>query len=68
MECASKVDEVRDEGIKLSEMGNYWKILSRGFYTFFIPSYYVLHFCSVSICGLISMGAICENADLRVTY
>lgn len=55
--CKGKVDEVRDGGAKPSEMGSYWKILSRGLYVLFIPSYYVLCFCSVNICGLISVGA-----------
>ena len=55
--CQGKVDEVRDEGVELNEMGNYWKILSRGLYIFFIPSYYVLRFCSVNVCVLISLGA-----------
>lgn len=35
--CKGKVDEVRDEGVKLSEMGNSWKILSKGFYIFLFP-------------------------------
>lgn len=63
--CKGKVDEVRDEGVKLSEMGNSWKILSKGFYIFFIPSYYVLTLLFSQYLWIDFSGSLGENADLK---